>query len=62
MAYNVLSAENSQEGFLLLQTMRSYLELDMYASLTMHTEATIAAGRAELQTYNSLVQVSKAVI
>jgi hypothetical protein len=57
-----LSSENSQEGFLLLQVMRSYLELDMYASLTIHTEATLAAGRAELHTYNSLVQVSKAVL
>ena len=54
-----MSAENSPEGFLLLQLMRSYLELDMYASLTMHTKATLARGCAELQTYNSLVQVRK---
>lgn len=58
-AYNVLSADNSPEGFLLLRIMRSYLELDMYASLTMHTEATLATGRAELKTYDSLVQVSQ---
>ncbi|KAF8152414.1 hypothetical protein B0H34DRAFT_861710 [Crassisporium funariophilum] len=57
--YNVLSAENSLEGFLLLQVMRNYLELDMYASLTMHTEATLAAGREELQTYDSLIQEYK---
>ncbi len=54
-----MSHENSPEGFLLLQLMRSYLELDMYASLTIHTDATLSAGRAELQRYNTLVQVSK---
>ena len=42
--------------------MRSYLELDMYASLTMHTEATLAAGRAELKTFDSLMQVSNTVL
>ena len=41
--------------------MRSYLELDMYASLTMHTETTLTAGRKELQTYDSLIQVSNSL-
>ena len=56
-AYNILTPENSEEGFLLLQVVRSYVELDLYASLTMHTESTIAAGRAELLKYDGLIQV-----
>ena len=38
--------------------MRSYLELDMYTSLTVHTESTLAAGRAELLVFEGLLHVT----
>ena len=41
----------------MLKIIRSYLELDMYASLTFHMETTLAAGREELQRYSDLIKV-----
>ena len=41
----------------MLRIIRSYLELDMFASLIVHTEVTIAAGREELQQYSDLIKV-----
>lgn len=40
-----------------MKLIRSYLELDMYAGLTVHTESTIAAGEAELQTFGNILRV-----
>lgn len=48
----------TDEGFLLLRLMRSYLELDMYTSLIVHTESTLAAGRAELLAFEELLHVT----
>jgi hypothetical protein len=53
--HNVLT---DQRGFLLLKCLRSYIELDMYASLEVHTAQTIADGRAELQNFSKLLTVS----
>lgn len=47
----------SKQGILLLRLVRSYLELDMFASLLVHTETTLAAGEAELLVFEGLVQV-----
>ena len=41
----------------MLRIIRSYLELDMFASLTVHTEVTITAGWEELQRYSDLIKV-----
>ena len=49
--HNIFTREKTARGYLLLKLMRSYLELDMYASLTVHTESTIRDGREELLTY-----------
>lgn len=56
-AYNILTEENSEEGYLVLRIIWSYLELDMYASLTIHTEVTLSAGREELLRYSDLIRV-----
>ncbi|KAF9537471.1 hypothetical protein CPC08DRAFT_651734 [Agrocybe pediades] len=55
-SHNVLTSTSTKRGYHLLKLIRSYLELDMYASLTVHTDRTIAAGREELQKYNTLLQ------
>ncbi|KAJ7257370.1 hypothetical protein C8J57DRAFT_1648450 [Mycena rebaudengoi] len=52
-AHNVLT---DKLGLLLLQAVRSYVELDMYASLKLHTTGTIAAGRRELQKFGDLMK------
>lgn len=40
-----------------MKLIRSYLELDMCAGLTVHTESTIAAGEAELKIFGELLRV-----
>ncbi|KAJ6613821.1 hypothetical protein B0H10DRAFT_1672179, partial [Mycena sp. CBHHK59/15] len=39
--------------------LQSYLELDMYIALQVHTSDTIAAGRHELLVFDSLMKVYK---
>ena len=46
------------KGFLLLWLMRSYLELDMYMSLIVHTKSMIAAGWAEILVFEELLHVT----
>ncbi|KAF9536999.1 hypothetical protein CPC08DRAFT_590148, partial [Agrocybe pediades] len=55
-SHNVLSAASSKRRYHLLRLIRSYLELDMYASLTVHTESSITKGREEMQNYNRILQ------
>jgi hypothetical protein len=43
--------------YLLLQVFRSFLEIDMYASMTVHTEETIAKGRQEVEKFAGLLKV-----
>lgn len=57
-AHNILTPEESPHGYHLLQLIRSYIELDMYASLVMHSVDTIAAGEQELLNYHRLLEVS----
>ncbi|KAF8812136.1 hypothetical protein BYT27DRAFT_7221243 [Phlegmacium glaucopus] len=58
-SHNVVST--TDRGLLLLRLMRSYLELDMYTSLTVHTESTLAAGRAEILVFEELLHEYEAV-
>ncbi|KAJ7360797.1 hypothetical protein DFH08DRAFT_921182 [Mycena albidolilacea] len=51
-AHNILTAETDKIGVLLLACIRSYLELDMYAGLELHTADTIADGRRQLQKFD----------
>ncbi|KAF8956124.1 hypothetical protein BDZ97DRAFT_1907300 [Flammula alnicola] len=54
-SHHVLSEDVSEDGFLLLRLIRSYLELNMFAGLTVQTETTIAAGRAEMKVFETLL-------
>ena len=45
-------------GYLLLKALRCYLEVDIYASLEVHTEETIASGREKLAHFYELITVS----
>jgi hypothetical protein len=49
---------DTRRGYQLLILLRSYMELDMYASLRNHTESTISDGRAELRTWERELEVS----
>ncbi|KAG1877636.1 hypothetical protein DFJ58DRAFT_712346 [Suillus subalutaceus] len=46
----------SKLGYLLLRCIRYYIELDIYALFEVHTEETIAAGRATLDTFSELME------
>ena len=54
---HVLTPEFSAEGFVLLKLIRSYLELDMFASLTVQTDDTLAAGLEELLNFEKVLHV-----
>ena len=55
--HNIFTKDECPRGYQLLKLMRSYLELDMYASLTVHTETTIQNGRQELLVFEKEVLV-----
>ena len=52
----------SQRGFVLLQLIRAYLEMDMYMSLTVHTEETLEAAEKQLLRFGEVMQVSSNLI
>ncbi|KDR67396.1 hypothetical protein GALMADRAFT_232065 [Galerina marginata CBS 339.88] len=56
---HVLTPERSPDGFSLLKLIRSYLELDMFSSLTLQTESTLEMGRQELLTFETLLEEYK---
>lgn len=57
-AYNVLTEEDSPDGFVLLKMLRCYLELHMYTSLSLHTSITLADGEEALIKFEAVVEVS----
>ncbi|THH15034.1 hypothetical protein EUX98_g9526 [Antrodiella citrinella] len=55
-SHNVLTEGEDRLGYLLLQIIRSYLEINIYLSLEVHTEETLAAGEAELLRFSDLLK------
>jgi hypothetical protein len=55
--HNVLTAKDSPLGYLMLQCLRSYLNLDMWVSMEVHTADTIEEGRRELLRFSKLINV-----
>ena len=56
-AQHLADDEEDPALYLLFQCIRSYVELDMYAALEVHTTETLAAGRAELETFSASIRV-----
>lgn len=54
--------EASPQGYLLLWLIRSYLELDMYASLVIQSTDTLDAGKRELLKYHTILEVRTVLI
>jgi hypothetical protein len=52
------SFEEKTPGYLLLKVLRCFVEVDMYASLQVHTDQTIAAGRNQVTRFYGLLTVS----
>ncbi|KAH7917227.1 hypothetical protein BV22DRAFT_974760, partial [Leucogyrophana mollusca] len=47
-AHNIFDRKKEPAGYRLLRCIASYIQLDMYISMDVHTESTLAAGEAEL--------------
>ncbi|KAG1849251.1 hypothetical protein F4604DRAFT_1593550 [Suillus subluteus] len=55
-ALNILTHRASPEGFQLLRLIGSYLQLDSYIGLDVHTTSTLAALDAELLVFNAALK------
>lgn len=59
ITHDFLTNDKNPEGYILLQLLRSYLILDMYASLEVHTTETLKKGEDALKHYAKIMQVGK---
>lgn len=50
--------EEGSVEYLLLKALRCHIEVDIYVSLEVHTEKTIACGREKLTHFYELINVS----
>jgi hypothetical protein len=55
--HNILTKRDSPLGYQMLQCLRSYLNLDMWVSMEVHTVDTIKEGRKELLRFSELINV-----
>ncbi|TFK39111.1 hypothetical protein BDQ12DRAFT_698231 [Crucibulum laeve] len=55
VTHNLISANTSPNGYLLLKCLQSYLNLDMYAALEVHTEITLKDAQQELHRFMRLI-------
>ena len=54
----MLTRREDEAGYALLKCIASYLHIDMYVSLDVHTERTIAAGEAEILVFQKCLDVN----
>jgi len=57
ITHDIVSDKNSPHGHLLLQLLRSFLILDTYTSMEVHTTETLQKGEEELLHYSEIMQV-----
>ena len=53
----VLTEANSPNRYLLLQVLRSYLMIDSFSAMEVHTEDTIKDGQKEIENFKRLIDV-----
>lgn len=53
----MIDANEDPEGYMLLQCLRAYLNLNMYAGFNVHTMETIAAGENALKVFADIMKV-----
>ncbi|KAK0497932.1 hypothetical protein EDD18DRAFT_1104432 [Armillaria luteobubalina] len=56
IAHAIFMAANDPIGYILLQALRVYMELDVYASLTLHTSDTLQDGWARTPIFASVIE------
>lgn len=53
----MLTQSESPHGYLLLQLLRTYLVIDTFSAMEVHTEETIADGREEIRSFEQKMTV-----
>jgi hypothetical protein len=53
----VINSNKHPDGYVLLQCLRAYLNLNMYTGFNVHTMETIAAGENALEVFAELMKV-----
>lgn len=53
----MIDAQRQPDGYVLLQCLRAYLDLNMYTGFNVHTMETIAAGEKALVVFSELMKV-----
>ncbi|KAK0501935.1 hypothetical protein EDD18DRAFT_1100438 [Armillaria luteobubalina] len=56
IAHAIFMAANDPIGYILLRALRVYMELDVYASLTLHTSDTLRDGQARTPIFASVIE------
>ncbi|KAF8148377.1 hypothetical protein BJ912DRAFT_1125700, partial [Pholiota molesta] len=56
ITHDILSQSNNPDGYLLLCSIRSYLVLDSYFLMDVHTETTISEGRKEFDKFAATME------
>ncbi|KAK0207409.1 hypothetical protein IW262DRAFT_1469507 [Armillaria fumosa] len=56
IVHAIFMAANDHVGYILLRALRVYMELDVYASLTLHTSDSLRDGRARIPILASLIE------
>lgn len=59
---NILTHRASPVGYQLLRVISSYLQLDSWIGLDVHTESTLAAIEAELLVFDAELKVESLLI
>lgn len=57
IAHNILTPKSDPIGYILLQALRAYMELDMYAGLSLHMSSTLQAGWTKQSIFIALIEV-----
>ena len=57
VSHSLLTQTKSPHGYLLLQLLRSYLIIDTFSAMEVHTEKTIADGREEIRNFEQKMTV-----
>ena len=55
--HNILTEKESPVGYSMLRVLRSYLDLDLFESLEVHTSDTIALGRQAVSQFSAILKV-----
>ncbi|KAK0494333.1 hypothetical protein EDD18DRAFT_1107358 [Armillaria luteobubalina] len=59
IAHAIFMAANDPIGYILLRALHVYMELDIYASLTLHTSDTLQDGQARTPIFASVIEEYK---